>query len=92
MKTRSAIFEIEAHGITWTVTFTYERGKPVSVQLVSDGGPKVSHSIDNAEGRYKPCVTHCQALVRFVTRKKPVGAVERKRAEKTRPKLGLFHG
>jgi hypothetical protein len=55
------------------------------------GGKRV-HSIDNADRRYKPCVTHCLDVLRMVEQKPPKNEFARQRQKAARPAVGIAKG
>lgn len=88
MKAEEATFCFLHDGESNVVTFHFnDAGKPSTVSV--DRGDR-SIEVENKGGRWKPCVTHSKALIRWAARARPASNFEKERAETTRLKLRIF--
>lgn len=87
MKLRRAKFTFDhpKHGLI--VVIFQPRSADVAVYLGGLGGQKITYT--NATGEYKPCVTHCNYLIRLATNAKPANRFDEQRRAKTRTQLKL---
>lgn len=78
-----------SHG-TIHVTFRYDdKGKPLDVEIRADGK---LFRVDNPKSDWKPCVTHCQDLIRLKLGRKPKTPFAERRIKDTKPALRIAQG
>lgn len=68
------------------VTFYFDNGRPQNVVVNSC---ETEFVVDNTNGQYKPCVTHCRDLIDWKLGKKPKGNFAKQRKKKTKPNLRI---
>jgi hypothetical protein len=86
MKINAAHFTYldRTHGMI-RVVFAYDgEGKPEEITVTMRDE---SFRIENAKGEWKPCVTHCQDLIRMKLGRKPKTPFAERRVRDTKPKL-----
>lgn len=86
MKIDNALFTFRdrVHGLIH-VEFCFD-DKGIAVAVVINAQDK-SFSFDNAKGTWKPCVTHCQDLIRLAFGRQPRTKFAKQKIKHTRPNL-----